>query len=89
MHYTRHAEVRCQQRGIPAAVVNVLLMYGEQRYHRGASICFMNQVSRERAKNKMGHEQFAKIADRLNSYVVLAENGDIITAAPRLRRLKF
>lgn len=87
--YTQHASVRCQQRGISPEVVDVLLNYGSRKQRHGAEICFMDHRSRRRALDAMGRARFARVADHLNSYLVVADDGSIVTAAPRLHRLKF
>lgn len=86
---TRHAEVRRQQRGIPWEVVDVLLAYGEHRRHRGAEVCFMDKRSRSAARRVLGSEAYARMSDRLGAYLVVADDGSVVTAARRLVRLKF
>jgi hypothetical protein len=83
--FTRHAEVRRQRRGIRPEVVATLLDYGR----RGAELCFMDRSARLRAKSAPGRDACARVADRLGGYVLVADDGDIITAAPRLKRLEF
>ena len=86
---TKHAVTRCQQRGIPAEVVDVLLTFGRRRFRHGAEVCFMDQLGRRQAEKTLGRPRFAQIADKLNSYVVVSDEGRLITAAPRCRRFKF
>lgn len=86
--YTRHAELRCQQRGIRPDVVEALMTFGRRRRRHGAEICFMDHDGRRRAAVSLGHD-YARIADRLDAYLVLADDGALVTAAPRRRRLKF
>lgn len=85
----RHAEVRCQQRGIRPAVVATLLEYGRRERRRGAEICFMDRSARQRAHRELGHDAYTRLVGRLDRYLVVADDGHIITAAPRLRRVKF
>ena len=87
--FTRHAEVRCQQRGIPQDVVQTLLVYGRQGHHHGAEVYFMDREARMRARTGLGKRRYAQVADRLNAYLVVANDGRIITAAKRKQRLKF
>ena len=86
--YTQHAQVRCQQRGISSEIVDVLLSFGAQRYRHGAEIYYMDRPARDQAAKVLGKPRYAKIADRLNTYIVVSPDGDLITAAPRRRRLK-
>ncbi len=87
--YSQHAMERCQQRGIQQDVVDALLAYGRRRYRKGAEVYFMTKSSRLRARQELGQDAFAKITDRLNSYLVVSSDGNVITATKRLQRLKF
>lgn len=86
---TQHAEIRRQQRGIPWEVMDVLLTYGERRRHRGAEVCFMDRRSRSAVRRELGPEAYARMADRLDAYLVVADDGEVVTTAKRLVRLKF
>ena len=77
--FTRHAEVRCQQRGIRQEVVQTLLVYGRQGHRHGAEVYFMDREARMRARAGLGKRSYAKVADRLNAYLVVADDGGIIT----------
>lgn len=87
--YSHHAQIRCQQRGISQEIVEVLLSYGRREHRQGAEVCFMDRSARRKAAATLGRAGFARIADRLDSYVVLAGDGTVVTAALRLHRLKF
>jgi len=86
--YTQHAMIRCQQRALTPEVVDTILTYGEQMRHQGADIYFMDHRSRARAASAVGTRKFRKIEKRLNSYVVVSDDGRVITAARRIKRLK-
>lgn len=87
--YSQHANIRCQQRGISDDVVNVLLNYGACGHHNGADVYFMNKTTREFARRELGNRRYRRMADKLNTYVVVSNDGRIITAAKRFKRLKF
>ena len=89
MNYTGHGAARCRQRGIQREVVDVLLDYGQQGRHRGAEVIYMNRKSRLQARRDLGERMFARIAERLDAYLVVSDDGAIITGAQRLKRLKF
>ena len=89
MGLTQHAAIRCQQRGTPSEVVDVLLEFGRRRPRMGASVCFMDRASREEARRTLGQRRFARISDRLNSYLVVSDDETVITVAKRTSRLKF
>ena len=86
---TAHAAGRCQQRGIKGEVVEAILAYGERQWRRGAEVCFMTRQARALARAMLGPERFARIADRLGCYVVVSDEGAVITVAQRRQRLKF
>ena len=86
--YSRHAQTRCQQRGIRPEVVDALLTYGRRRRRHGADVYFMDGKTKARAEADLGRS-FAKVSDHLNTYLVISDDGQIITAAKRLGRLKF
>lgn len=86
--YTAHATARCQQRSIPAEAVDALMAYGELKRHRGADVYYLDKESRARAARALGR-RYLTIEKALNSYVVVGDDGAIITAAKRCRRLKF
>lgn len=85
---TRHAEIRCQQRGIRADVIDAILAYGCRRRRHGADVYFMDHKAKARARAELGC-QYAKVSDRLDTYLVVSDGGEMITAAKRLGRLKF
>ena len=89
MQLTHHAEARIQQRGIPIAAVDAILSYGRRRRHQGADVYFLDRTSRERLAQALGAKTYSKIERSLNSYLVVSDDGAIITAAHRLGRLKF
>jgi len=86
---TKHAEARCQQRGIRDEVVEALLSYGQRQYRHGAEVCYMDRAARADLKRAIGRKAYARLADRLNTYVVLSTDGAVVTAARRHGRLKF
>lgn len=86
--YTAHAIARCKQRSISAEVVDALLSYGEVKRHAGADIYYLTKAARQRAAAALG-EGYRRVEKSLNSYLVLADNGQMITAGRRYRSLKF
>lgn len=87
--YTQHAEKRCQQRGIKQVVVDTLLSYGRCGRHLGADVYYMDNKTRRDAKRALGKKDWLKIEDKMNTYLVVSDDGKIITAAKRTHRLKF
>ena len=89
MNLTHHAAARIQQRGIPFAAVDAILAYGRRRRHDGADVYFLDKKSRSRMAQAIGAQNYSKLERSLNSYLVVSDDGAIITAAHRLGRLKF
>lgn len=86
--YTAHAIARCQQRSIPFEAVDALLAYGDRKRHRGADVYYLTKSSRSRVARALGTE-YRRLEQALDAYVVVGDDGAIITAAKRLQRLKF
>lgn len=87
--YTAHARSRLQQRAIPPEAVDVLLAYGECGRHRGADIYYLDRPARLRAAGALGKERYRRLSRSLDTYLVVSDDGHLITAAHRRQRLKF
>ncbi len=88
MIYTAHAQARSQQRSISAEAVEALIAYGERKRHKGADVYFLNRRARSRAQAALG-DRFRRLEKTFNSYIVVADDGAIITMGRRYARLKF
>ncbi len=89
MGFTKHARQRIQQRGLSTEAVDAILAYGTRRRHCGADIYYLDKKSRRRLVRAFGRERYSKLERALDSYVVVSDDGAILTAAHRLNRLKF
>ena len=89
METTAHGQARLQQRAIPSEAVDALLAYGERRRRKGADIYFLDRKSRGRVAQALGSQRYRRIERALNTYLVIADNGGLVTAAHRHQRLKF
>lgn len=87
--FTHHAEARMQQRAISHQAVDALMAYGEYRRHQGAEVCYLTRQSRLRMLKDMGKQAFLKLEKTLDAYLVVSDEGAIITAGHRHHRLKF
>ncbi len=78
---TEHARKRQQQRSIPTSVVDLLRDFGDETHRRaGATSYSFSKRSWRRVATYLGTE--AKYFERYRAcYVVIADNGMIITAA--------
>lgn len=86
---TEHARARCQQRAIPSATLDALIAYGECRRRAGADIYYLTRESRARLAKALGASDYRRVEKSLNSYIVLGDDGCVVTAARRRKRLKF
>lgn len=89
MRFTTHGLARSRQRRIPAEAIQVLLDFGLERRRGGANVIFLDRAARQMAQKKLGECDFARIERKLNAYVVVSDDGKIITVSHRRKRLKF
>lgn len=86
---TRHAQQRLQQRAIPGLVVDLLLANGSCMRHDGAEIVFLDKAARKCLRRQLGGERGLRMLEPwLGHYLVVGDDGRLITAAPRTRRFK-
>lgn len=90
---TRHATIRGQQRAIPPFIQSVLLDHGSRMHRHGAEVVFLDKAARKRLGREFGGDRGGRTVERmlepwLNTYLVVAENDRVVTAARRIRRLK-
>lgn len=85
---TQHFDRRFQQRGMTLLVVETLLKYGSVRRTRGGaeSLTFTNDVLAE-IRTDLG-DTVCKACERLrNAYLVVSEDGVLITVARSYRKM--
>ena len=84
---TRHARTRMQQRGIPAATLDVLLDFGSAKPAGGGrDIVFFDKKARRRLAR--ANELAAAEAERVfKSYAIVESDGTVITVGHRTRRI--
>ncbi len=86
MKATTHAAIRCQQRGIPPLVVDLLLEFGCREHdHAGAEIVYFDRRAKKRIESYVGG-LISKLSEHLDSYAVLAD-GIVITVGTRFKRI--
>lgn len=85
---SQHAYGRAQQRSIPPMVMDLLQDFGASARVRGADTCFFDQSARRRLRAELGVDRCRFIEQWLNTYVVVADDGSVITVARRTRRLR-
>lgn len=82
MNLTRHAAVRCQQRGISRETIEALLSHGARRFdHRGGCVVYFDHAARAKVARD---PEWARKSVKTAAYLVVAADSDvIITAAIR------
>jgi hypothetical protein len=88
MTVTRHAAARLQQRAIPPFMVELLERFGSAMRCDGAERLFFDKAARKRLEHHMGgRRSLRRVEPWLNVYLVIGDNGRLVTAAHRTRRL--
>lgn len=89
LNWTRHSEVQRQRRATPTIFESLVLDRGTHVRSHGADIVFLDKAAKKRIRHEVGGDRGMRIFERwMNSYLVVADNGQIITAARRTRRVK-
>lgn len=84
---SRHAAARLQSRAIREDIVDLLLAYGTRHRRHGADVYSLDRAGRARLLGDLGRQAYARLEARLDTYLVVSDDGVLITAAHRLRRL--
>ena len=86
-YFTEHARTRMQQRGIPAAAVDLLIDYGKSApAGEGCELVFFDKAARARLARD--HPSAAREAERLcRTYAVVGSDGAVVTVGHRYRRI--
>lgn len=84
---TRHAQRRCQQRGLSPIVIDLLLKFGSSEpAGAGTTRVFIDKAARRRVQAYAG-PLTSKLSEHLDVYAVLGADGRVITAAHRTERI--
>ena len=85
---TRHAATRCQQRGLPPMLLDVLMQCGSSvPAGDGAVKVFIDKAARRRIKVYAG-PLASTLHEYLDVYAIVAADGQVITAAHRTERIR-
>lgn len=88
MSLTHHAETRLHQRAIPPVVVDMLMDYGSSLRSAGADRMFMDKAAMRRAKRSLKANDMAVLERWGKVYIVLSDDGAVVTAAHRTGRFR-
>ena len=84
-----HAQVRCQQRGIPSQILKWLDLYGDKNYDgRGGVMRYFSHRSLKRVEREVGRVSSKELANYRDVYKIdSTANGVTITVGHRTRRI--
>ena len=86
--FTKHASVRCQQRGIGEKIIPLIMDYGHFNYGRdGSKVYCLNKTERSMVRADLGKSLFNKIEKQLG-YVVLSRDNKVITVGHTYKRVR-
>ena len=89
MRYSNHATVRCQQRGIPQELVDLIVRFGDKQWKRGGHSYSLNRKTVPAVRAFVGEQKYRKIERKLKmSYVVVSPEGTLVTAGIRHQRVR-
>ena len=84
---SRHARKRMQQRGVPYAVVDILLDFGRAEHDgHGGEIIYLDSNDRRVARPLF--REFGIGDHCLNAYLVVGSNGNVLTIGHRYVAIK-
>jgi hypothetical protein len=84
---TKHFDRRFQQRGITDVVIWALLYYGERRSSQhGIDSLILTEAALVEIKNEHGSTVLKACEKQRNTYLIVSDNGMLITVARSHRR---
>lgn len=87
MSRSRHALKRMQQRSVSRNAIDIIMDFGHSARSHRAERLYFTKTSRRRLNSALGDD--AKHYDRfLNMYLVLGDDGSVITVGHRTRRFR-
>jgi hypothetical protein len=86
--FTKHATTRAVQRNVPPLVVELLLSYGLVARSSGAERIALDKRGRKRLARDIGSAAYEALRPLLDTYVILSDDGPVITVARRTKRFR-
>jgi hypothetical protein len=86
MKASNHATTRCQQRGVPLFVVDLLLRFGRREHdQKGADIVFFDRRAKKEVESYTGGS-IGRLSEQMDSYAVVSD-GCVITGGVRYKKI--
>ena len=88
LRLSKHAQERCQQRGISPKVLETLYTYGKRTWSRGGAWSYsINRNRLDKVRIALGELEFRRIREKLDCYMIVAPDaGTIVTVGHRTHR---
>ena len=87
---TRHARVRLQQRAIPPMIVGLLEQFGSEFRSGDADIIMFDKAAKKKLTHAFGGPRGLKAFEPwLDAYVVMSNDGSVLTAGHRHSRVAY
>jgi len=87
MILSNHAIERCNQRGIPEAMVDLVIRFGAVEYHSGSEILRLDKKGMRKAKEYLGN-LYSGSKNALSEIYLVVNGEKIITAARKTKHHK-
>lgn len=87
MHLSQHTIQRCEQRGVSAAMIDIIVRFGSVEHHQGSEIIRLNKRGACKAKQYLGG-LYKGSREQLRSCYVVVRDGTVVTVARQTRHHK-
>lgn len=82
-----HAQVRMQQRGLPAAALTLIRRYGRRQHdHQGCALVYLDRRGREAIRRHEGEQIYREYEKAWDAYLLERVGGAVLTTGHRTRR---
>jgi hypothetical protein len=86
--FTKHAEIRAQQRGIRRDVLDYLIAYGRREYdHARCEVVYLDNKAIAQLREEVGVQAANLVTAQRDVYLVIDSNGLVVTTGHRFRRV--
>lgn len=87
---TTHARRRAQQRAVPTWLLELLEQFGSaRRAFYDAEVLMFDRKARARIRTELGCEALKRIDPFKNVYMVISDEGAVVTVARKFKRTKW
>jgi hypothetical protein len=87
-YITDHGRRRLQSRAIPKHALDLVLRYGKPVHKHGAIRVYLDAHARRELVRREGQQVVRELGHKLDVFAVLGQDGVLVTAAYRTRRMR-